>query len=91
LQWLQDPSKTNGDNQNNIWSQQEFQKKKKRYVKDKINELAMNGKHRNSRDLYRGINEFKKGYHPRSKLVKDENGCLLVDSNILNRWKNYFS
>jgi hypothetical protein len=23
--------------------------------------------------------------------VKDENGDLLVDSHILNRWKNYFS
>jgi hypothetical protein len=40
----------------------------------------------------RGINEFKKGYQPRSNLVKDENGDLLADShNILNRWKNYYS
>jgi hypothetical protein len=23
--------------------------------------------------------------------VKDENGDLLADSNILNRWKNYYS
>jgi hypothetical protein len=38
------------------------------------------------------MNEFKRGYHPRSILVKDENYCLLADShNILNRWKNYFS
>jgi hypothetical protein len=44
------------------------------------------------RDLYRGINKFKKGYQPRCNLVKDENGDLLADShNILNRWKNYFS
>jgi hypothetical protein len=42
--------------------------------------------------LYRGINEFKRGYQPRNNLVKDENGDLLADShNILNRWKNYFS
>jgi len=40
---------------------------------------------------YRGINEFKKGYQPRTNLVKDENGDLLADSHsILNRWKNYF-
>jgi hypothetical protein len=39
-----------------------------------------------------GINEFKGGYHPRSNLVKAENGDLLADShNILNRWKSYFS
>jgi hypothetical protein len=42
--------------------------------------------------VYRGVNEFKKGYQPRSNLVKDENGDLLADPyNILNRWKNYFS
>jgi hypothetical protein len=52
----------------------------------------MNSKNKNSRDLYRGINEFKRGYQPRSNLVKDENGDLLPDSNnILNRWKSYFS
>jgi hypothetical protein len=38
------------------------------------------------------IGEFKRGYHPRSNLMKDENGDLLADShNIWNRWKNYFS
>jgi hypothetical protein len=38
------------------------------------------------------VNESKRGYHPRTKLGKDENGDLLADShNILNRWKNYFS
>jgi hypothetical protein len=46
-----------------------------------------NSKNKNIRDLYRGINKFKKGYQPRSNLVKDENGDLLADShNILNRW-----
>jgi hypothetical protein len=59
---------------------------------DKISELATNNKNKNIRDLYRGINEFMKGYQPRTNLVKDENGDLLADSyTILNRWKNYFS
>jgi hypothetical protein len=52
----------------------------------------MNSKNKNNRDLYRGINEFKRGYQPRSNFVKDENGDLLADSNsIVNRWKSYFS
>jgi hypothetical protein len=60
--------------------------------KDKINELATNSKNMNIRNLYRGINEFNRGYQPRSKLVKDENADLLAEShNILNRSKNYFS
>jgi hypothetical protein len=47
---------------------------------------------KNIADLYRGIDEFKKGYQPRNNLVKHENGDLLADSHkILNRWKNYFS
>jgi hypothetical protein len=61
-------------------------------LKDKINGLSTNSKNKNIRDPYRGINEFKRGYQPRSNLVKDENGGLLADSyNILKRWKNYFS
>jgi hypothetical protein len=52
----------------------------------------MNSKNRNIRDLYRGINELKRGYQPRSIFVKDENGDLLAKFNtILNRWKSYFS
>ncbi|PNF35751.1 hypothetical protein B7P43_G13042 [Cryptotermes secundus] len=51
----------------------------------------MNSKNKNIRDLYRGINKFKRGYQPSSNLVEDENGDLLSDShNILNRWRNYF-
>jgi hypothetical protein len=41
--------------------------------------------------LYRGVNDFKRDYQPRSNLVKDENGDLLADSHsILNSWKNNF-
>jgi hypothetical protein len=48
-------------------------------------------KQKNVKNIYRGINEFKKGNQPRTNIVKDENGDLLADShNILNRWKNYF-
>jgi hypothetical protein len=65
--------------------------KKRQYQKDKIDKLATNSKNKNIRDLYRGKNDFTRGYHPRSNFVKDENGDLLADShNILNRWKNYF-
>jgi hypothetical protein len=43
----------------------------------------MNSKNKNIRDLYRRINEFKKNYQPRSNLIKDKNGDVLVDSHIL--------
>jgi hypothetical protein len=94
LQWLQDPSEMNRDNLNNerCEASRQFRNKKGKYLKDKINELTTNSKNKNIRDLYRGINGFKRGYQPRNNLVKDENGDLLANShNILNRWMKYFS
>jgi hypothetical protein len=57
LQWLQDPSEINGDNLNNVRREASryFRNKKREYLKDKINELAMNSTNKNIRDLYRGI------------------------------------
>jgi hypothetical protein len=42
--------------------------------------------------LYRGINDFKRGYQPRTNVVKNEKGDLVADSHsILARWRNHFS
>jgi len=42
--------------------------------------------------LYRGINDFKKGYQPRCNIVKDEKGDLVAEfHSIVARWRNYFS
>jgi hypothetical protein len=69
-----------------------FRNKKKAYLKAKIEELETNSKVNNIRDLYRGINDFKKGYQPRTVIVKDEKGDLVADCHsIMTRWRNYFS
>jgi mannosyltransferase OCH1-like enzyme len=40
----------------------------------------------------RGTNEFKKGYQPRTNIIKDENDNLLADpQSVLNRRKNFFN
>jgi hypothetical protein len=49
-------------------------------LKGKINELETSNKNKNIIDLYRDINEFKKGYQPRINIIKDENVNLLLDS-----------
>jgi hypothetical protein len=68
-----------------------FRNKKREYLKEKFNEIELNSKNKNIRDLYRGITEFKKGYKPKTNLVKDERGDLLADpQKIFTRWKNYF-
>jgi hypothetical protein len=89
LHWLQDQRAINGNNLNNISREvsRHFRNKKREYLKDRINTLAMNSKSKNNRDLYGGINEFMRGYQPRSNLVKNENGDC---HSIFNRWKNYF-
>jgi hypothetical protein len=94
LQWLQDPREISRDNLNNVRHEasRHFRNKKREYLKGKINEPVTNSKNKIIRDLYRGINGFKRGYQPRNNLMKDENRDLLADShNIFNRWKNYFS
>jgi hypothetical protein len=58
----------NEDNLSDVWweASTHFRKKKREYLKDKINKLESNSKNKNVRDHYRGINEFKKGYQPRT-------------------------
>jgi hypothetical protein len=58
-----------------------FRNKNRELVKGKINELAVNSKNKHIRDLYRGINGFKRGYQPGSNLVRDENADMFPDSN----------
>jgi hypothetical protein len=87
------PSVVNEDNLRNVRREasRHFSNKKREYLKDKISEIELNSKNKNIRDLYRGITEFKKGYQPKTNLVKDERGDLLADpQKILTRWKNYF-
>jgi hypothetical protein len=71
----------NGDNMDNIRleASRTFRIKRRVYLKNKINELETNSKNKNIRDLYRGINEFKKGYQPTTNMVKEGNGDLLAD------------
>jgi hypothetical protein len=91
---LHNPSQINGDNLQNLRREtsRAFRNKLREYLKGKINEPETNNKNKNIRNLYRGINEFKKGYQHRINIIKDENGNLLEDpQSVLNRWKNFFN
>jgi CRISPR/Cas system CSM-associated protein Csm5 (group 7 of RAMP superfamily) len=61
-------SEINEDNLNTVRREasRHFRNKKRQYMKDKINELAMNSNNKNIRDLYRGINKVKRCYQPRN-------------------------
>jgi hypothetical protein len=48
-------------------------------------------KNRNIRGMYRGINEFKKGYQSRTDFAKDEKSDLHTDPlSVLNMLDSYF-
>jgi hypothetical protein len=94
MRWIQNPSHSNVDNMNNVRREasRHFRNKKKTYLKAKIEELEYNSKINNIRDLYRGINDFKKEYQHRTLILKDEKGDLIADSHsIMARRRNYFS
>jgi len=62
------------------------------HLKAKIEELETNSKTKNIRDLYRGINDFKTGYQPRTNIVQDEKGDMVTDYHIIMvRWRNHIS
>ena len=93
MQWIQDPGRNSVDNLNNIRrdASRHFRNKRKAYLKVKIEELETNSKINNVMDLYRGINDFNKGYQPITTIVKDDKGDLVADyHSIMARWRNYF-
>jgi len=63
MQWIQDPRQSNVDTLNKVrrGASRHFRSKKKAYLKVKIEELETNSKINNIRDLYRGINDVKRG------------------------------
>jgi hypothetical protein len=94
MQWIQNPSRNNADNLNNVRrdASRHFRNKRKAYLKTKIEEIETKCKINNVRDLYRVINDFQKGYQPRSSIVKNEKGDLVAESHsIMARWRNYFT
>lgn len=64
----------NGDNLNSVRHEtsKPFKKKKGEYLKDIHNKVGTDGSNKNVRVLFRGINEFRRGYQSRINLVKDE-------------------
>jgi len=81
MQWVQDPYHSNVDNLHNVRREasRHFKKKEKEYPEAKIEELENNSEIKNIRDLYRGINDFKKCYQSRSGMLKDVTADLFTD------------
>jgi len=70
----------------------DLQEKKKEYLKTKIDALETNSKIKIFGTCTRGINDFRKGYQPRTNVAKDMKSDLVTDPHsILARWRKRFS
>ena len=89
-EWLQDPNQSNVDNLKNTRREAGIHFRNKN--KEHLTAIETNSKMKYIRDLYRGNNDSKKGYQPRTNIVKNEKCDLVRDSHsILDRWRNHFS
>ncbi|PSN35187.1 hypothetical protein C0J52_22574 [Blattella germanica] len=94
MNWMREPNEQNSEQLCSIRRETtRFLKNKKReYLKEKINDLEINAKNRNIRELYQGIRIERKGFQARTNIIKNENGNMLADAkSILNRWGNFFN
>jgi len=90
---LQHPNQNTVENLNKVRREASRNfRSKKNICEIKIDELETHSKIKNIRVSYRGMNDFHRGYQPRTNIVKDEKGDLITDSHsILARWRNHFS
>ena len=84
MQWVQDPNQSNRDYLNNgrHEASRYCRNKKKEYMKATIDELETNSKIKNIRDLYKCINDFKKGYQLRTNRLKDDKVTWLQTATV---------
>ena len=61
-------------------------------MNENVNKLEENSKNNNIREIYKGINEFKKGYQTRTYIIKKHDGTIVADTiSILSKWEQFFS
>ncbi|PSN38275.1 hypothetical protein C0J52_16898 [Blattella germanica] len=84
MNWMRVPNEQNSEQLFSIRRETtRFLKIKKReYLKEKINDLEINAKNRNIRELYQGIRIESKGFQDRTNIIKIENGNMLTDAKI---------
>jgi len=90
---FQDSNQSNVDNLNNVRREASrcFRNKKKEYLQAKVMNLKLTVTPRIS-NFCRGISDFKKGYQPRTNVVKDEKCDVVTGSHsIFAKWRNHFS
>ena len=68
-----------------------YKRKKKESMRRNISEIEQSRRSGRVREQYQGIKEIKNGYQPRSVMIKDKEGELIMNEDeVKARWKDYF-
>jgi hypothetical protein len=59
-----------------------IKKKKKVYMKNVTESTEEDKKHKNTRELYQIINQFKKGYQQKFNMIRNKKGELAVNTTV---------
>ena len=79
-------------NQSNRETNKLLRRKKQLYIKSILDKAEEENTANNAKDFYRKIRFFKKGFIPRTYGVKNREGTLVTeDQLVLERWREYFS
>lgn len=68
-----------------------IRQKKREFINTELDIIEQDRREGRIRKHYLGINKIKKGYQPRSQMIKDVDGKLLTNPNeVVKRWKEHF-
>lgn len=91
--WLN--SKTNEDRMEyyeiNKFTTRLMRRKKREYVKGLLEKAENDQRTNNTKEFFKSIKHFRKGYIPNTYGVKDKEGQILTQkTQVIDRWKEYF-
>uniref|UniRef100_A0A8D8RW96 Craniofacial development protein 2 n=1 Tax=Cacopsylla melanoneura TaxID=428564 RepID=A0A8D8RW96_9HEMI len=92
-QWLSNPTHDLKQRYNNKSKEvtRTLRRKKREWINGTIQKAEEDRTVHNSRDFYRTIRFFKKGYAPKTYGVKNTNGEVVMQTEeVLETWKTYF-
>ena len=76
--------------QQNSKTQHIMHKDKETFVQEQCQRIEGNAINKSTKELYQGIKNLTKKFHPTVDTIKDEEGILICDRDqVQNRWRSY--
>jgi hypothetical protein len=69
-----------------------IKKKKRKFLNDVLLKMEDDFMDNNTKEAYKGVNFFKKGFKPNTNLCRNTSGVIISNKEeIKTRWKEYYS